>query len=117
MYVRPKPTLMCYRSHVFLYAAAESPEEVAAYLVPRVRAVLSTPPNPLTGALQTSYIRFLTQQKALKQIALVGDNSICKEGPMIILIVHASIYACMQSLVQYLLVKRRYYFTLASDVQ
>lgn len=43
--------------------------------MPRVRGVLAAQPNPLTGALPTAYIRFLTQQKALKQIALVSEHA------------------------------------------
>ncbi len=40
--------------------------------MPRVREVPSSSVNPLTGALSPTYIRFLTQQKALQQVAAVS---------------------------------------------
>lgn len=52
--------------------AAEPAADVARFLVPRVREVPTTSVNPLTGALSPTYIRFLTQQKALQQVAAVS---------------------------------------------
>ncbi|KAG2434566.1 hypothetical protein HYH02_012232 [Chlamydomonas schloesseri] len=53
----------------FINCLAEPATDVAAYLVPRIRAVPATAASPLTGALQPVYIRFLTQGKALQQVA------------------------------------------------
>ncbi|GLI65934.1 hypothetical protein VaNZ11_009608 [Volvox africanus] len=52
----------------FINCLAEPAADVAAYLVPRIRAVPQSSVNPLTGTLSATYIRFLTQSKALKQI-------------------------------------------------
>lgn len=58
--------------------AAEPAEDVAAYLVPRIRRVPQEPSvSPVTGDLQPTYIQFLTRQKALGKIAgrvLTGAN-------------------------------------------
>lgn len=53
----------------FINCLAEPAADVARFLVPRVREVPTTSVNPLTGALSPTYIRFLTQQKALQQVA------------------------------------------------
>ncbi|KAG2491067.1 hypothetical protein HYH03_010512 [Edaphochlamys debaryana] len=52
----------------FINCLAETASDAAAFLVPRVRAVPASAANPLTGALQPTYIRFLTQPKALQQV-------------------------------------------------
>ncbi|GIL79095.1 hypothetical protein Vretimale_11 [Volvox reticuliferus] len=52
----------------FINCLAEPAADVAAYLVPRIRAVPQSSVNPLTGTLSATYIRFLTKSKALKQI-------------------------------------------------
>ncbi|EFJ42478.1 hypothetical protein VOLCADRAFT_67034 [Volvox carteri f. nagariensis] len=53
----------------FINCLAEPAADVAAYLVPRIRAVPQSSVNPLTGSLSATYIRYLTQSKALQQIA------------------------------------------------
>ncbi|KAG2423632.1 hypothetical protein HXX76_015149 [Chlamydomonas incerta] len=53
----------------FINCLAEPATDVAAFLVPRIRAVPATAASPLTGALQPVYIRFLTQGKALQRVA------------------------------------------------
>ncbi|KXZ51828.1 hypothetical protein GPECTOR_11g268 [Gonium pectorale] len=53
----------------FINCLAEPATDVAAFLVPRIRAVPQSSVNPLTGALSATYIRFLTQSKALSQVA------------------------------------------------
>ncbi|GLC43507.1 hypothetical protein PLESTM_001480600 [Pleodorina starrii] len=55
----------------FINCLAEPATDVAAYLVPLIRAVPNSSVNPLTGSLSATYIRFLTQSKALQQIARV----------------------------------------------
>ncbi|PNH11476.1 Chlorophyll(ide) b reductase NOL, chloroplastic, partial [Tetrabaena socialis] len=52
----------------FINCLAEPASDVADYLVPRIRAVPQSAVNPFTGALSATYIRFLTQSKALQQI-------------------------------------------------
>eukprot|EP00475_Leptophrys_vorax_P023766 TRINITY_DN32665_c0_g1_i1.p1 TRINITY_DN32665_c0_g1~~TRINITY_DN32665_c0_g1_i1.p1 ORF type:complete len:395 (-),score=-9.15 TRINITY_DN32665_c0_g1_i1:243-1367(-) len=55
----------------FINALAEPAEDVAAFLVPRVREV------PLANASSSTYIRFLTKPKAFRQIferALLGQR-------------------------------------------
>lgn len=47
--------------------AAEPPEEVAGFLVPRVRKVPQEA-VALTGAINTTYIQYLTKPKAYSQI-------------------------------------------------
>ncbi|CAI5955372.1 unnamed protein product, partial [Closterium sp. NIES-65] len=46
----------------FINALAEPAEEVAQFLVPRVREV------PASGASTSTYIKFLTKPKAFSQI-------------------------------------------------
>ncbi|GFR42669.1 hypothetical protein Agub_g3480 [Astrephomene gubernaculifera] len=53
----------------FINCLAEPASEVAAYLVPRIRSVPQSCVHPVTGALAPAYIRFLTRDKALRQIA------------------------------------------------
>jgi chlorophyll(ide) b reductase len=52
----------------FINCLAEKAEDVAAYLVPLVRAVPREPPVPVLGGHRSAYIRFLTRPKALAQI-------------------------------------------------
>jgi len=52
----------------FINCLAERAEDVAAYLVPLVRAVPREAPVPLLGGHRSAYIRFLTRPKALAQI-------------------------------------------------
>ena len=52
--------------------AADSAEEVAAFLVPRLRRVPEDSVSPLTGSIAASYLMYLTNVKAFTQIFLVS---------------------------------------------
>jgi hypothetical protein len=70
--------------HLPRCAAAERPEEVAGYLVPRVRRVPQEA-VALTGAINTTYIQYLTKPKAYSQILQVGlqrGSSALQHGSM-----------------------------------
>lgn len=61
----------------FINALAEPAEDVAAFLVPRIRAVVQEgAANPLTGAAVPTYTRFLTKPGAFSKIfaKLAGAN-------------------------------------------
>lgn len=52
----------------FINCLAEAPNDVADFLVPRIREVPLTSVNTLTSAVQPTYIKFLTPSKAYSNI-------------------------------------------------
>ncbi|GAX82933.1 hypothetical protein CEUSTIGMA_g10360.t1 [Chlamydomonas eustigma] len=72
-------------SKFFINCLADTPEEVASFLVPRVRRIPQDNINPLTGTVNPSYVQYLTKQKAFSQIitrVLTGKrkDKFVKEG-------------------------------------
>ena len=61
---------------------AEPPEAVAAFLVPRVRQVPSGNVNPITGSINSAYVRYLTKGKAFSQIISVRGIWLLLAGGM-----------------------------------
>ena len=59
-------------SPLFPSPVADPAEDVAAFLVPRVRQVPMNSVSPLTGAIATSYVKYLTKTKAFSQILSVS---------------------------------------------
>lgn len=52
----------------FINALAEKPEDVASFLVPRVRRVPIDSISPINGSIHPSYVQFLTKPKAFTQL-------------------------------------------------
>lgn len=52
--------------------SAETPDEVATTIVPKIRRVPQDNINPLTGTINPAYIQYLTKPKAYGQILSVG---------------------------------------------
>lgn len=52
--------------------SAETPDEVATTIVPKIRRVPQDNINPLTGTINPAYIQYLTKPKAYGQILSVS---------------------------------------------
>lgn len=63
---------MCAVVYVCVLTAAEEAQDVATFLVPRIRAVPQQSVNPITSSINTNYIQYLTKQKAYSQIFSVS---------------------------------------------
>ena len=50
------------------HRTAEKPEDVASFLVPRVRRVPIDSISPINGSIHPSYVQFLTKPKAFTQL-------------------------------------------------